>query len=187
MLDAVTVPDRDPSFAILDVITSHRPGDAAGLGVVCEIRWYLEGRFRYSVGPLDSASETGGMYDEDELTATGRQVPIEHFWTDPSMARQIVRVTEAHPKPKLRGLIGEVTDPADDAGTIYSVAFTRWKSGELTTRMRDVPAELLELTGHRQPPEPVPRPVATYRPGRDQGNLWPSHVFDIVDELDQYL
>jgi hypothetical protein len=45
----------------------------------------------------------GGICDEDELRSAGES-PIENLWSDPSMARQIVRITASHPKPKLRGL-----------------------------------------------------------------------------------
>jgi hypothetical protein len=178
-----------PKFTVLDIVISLEPEDGSGEGIVTEIRQYVDGAHTFSVAPVDETNEEmGGIYSGAQLAATGRRASINHFWRDPQRARQIVTITEDHPNPKLRGLFGVITDEVESGETeTYTVALTSAKGRKHKTRYRDTPARFLKSTGHRLPPEPVPRPIRTFRPGRDQHNLWPSHEFDIIDELDQYL
>ena len=178
-----------PKFAVLDIVITLEPEGAGGEGIVTEIRQYVDGAHTFSVAPVEETNEeTGGIYSGAQLAATGRRASINHFWRDPQRARQVVTITEDHPNQKLRGLFGVITDEVESGETeTYTVELTSVKGWKHKTRYRDIPAQLLMSTGHRLPPEPVPRPIRTFRPGRDQHNLWLSHEFDTIDELDQYL
>jgi hypothetical protein len=177
--------EAGPRFAVLAVVASTRPGEEGRLGVVARIRRYVDGEYKYEIGPLDAHDEiVGGVYAERDLAPNDHPpVDREHFWTGELRPREVVQVSRTHPKPRLHGLFGVVRDQTEDGG--YGIEFTDVFRGK--NRHRTIAGRHLRQTGDRLPPAPAPRPVITYRPGRDDRNDRPTYEFDILDEVDQYL
>jgi len=176
-----------PKFAVLDVVVNRHAPEHAGLGVVREVQRYEDGSYRYGIEPLDPENmEIGGLYGETQLAGTDQKVTLAHFWSGAIRIREVVRIADTHPKPKLRGRYAEVIDEViPDAR--YTVLFRRIHGNRVRTRCRDVSARHLEPTGDRMPPEPVPRPSITVTHDGDHLNLRPWHEYDVLDEIDQYL
>ena len=183
MLESVWMPERAPEFAILDVVSSLVPGE--GLGVVLQIRRYVEGHYRYHIGPFDPSDEaTGGIYDEGSLAGTGQRAPVENYLLPgPFRVRDIVRVLDTCPDEEIRGAVGEVgeSDHDDSGSLIVSVWFDH-----LDEYWGGIDPQHLRPTGDRNPPEPIgvsSTPLAVSTDGEALG----TNHFVIVDSLDHYL
>ena len=102
-------------LAVLDVVEVLPSG---GRGVVTEVRRYPDGRFVYFVAVLDDDDAISGLYDEEDLAATGERAPLSAFeLPGPLRVRDVVRIADDCDQPEIAGRTG-VIDYAEppDAG-----------------------------------------------------------------------
>jgi hypothetical protein len=189
------VPDLDydtlpaPLFAVLDRVRISLDGDtelSVAIGTVHQVRYYPSRGYRYAV----SHDELGGVLDEAMLAATGERDTVDSFWYPPLRKGDVVLISTGYPKPKWHGYIATVEDCGDENGNdSYGLAIAVGpdpKRGGMRMKYRTLETRYLIPTGERIPPQPVPRPVTTWRANGAKG-LHPTHEFSIIDDIDHYL
>lgn len=144
---------KEPLFHVLDVVDVQSEWTAPGRGIVCQVRSYPDGTFRYSVGSLIVDSDVGGIYDEQDLRSTGERSPAEPFTTFGSFRiRDVVRISETSLIPEVAGKLGVIEGcTADDERELFV-----WV--EELEELVVLPANDLVATGQRRTPL-GPRPA----------------------------
>ena len=111
------------------------------------MRKYGDGRFRYSIAPLDDRDEVGTIFDEADLRGTGERASASPFTTFGAFQiRDVVRISSRCEHSAIAGLTGVIEGgDADDEGSML-VWISQLKEVWV------VRADDLQLTGERMPP-----------------------------------
>ncbi len=168
-------------FAILDIVTiiAGEGSDRGRRGVVMQVRQYPDGKHVYGLGAM-SDGETGGLYPEEWLEATGEQSRLEdHRGPGIHKIREVVRIGPDAPEP-IRGKLGRVdAGPANASDDQYAV-WVEDMGDEWMVSERD-----LEPTGQRLP-APRPAPASSLRVS-ESGELLGQESYIVVDQLEWHL
>lgn len=174
----------DQRFRVFDVVdVLNRPPGTPGRMVVCEVRLYGDGSYKYSVSNVDTDDDTwGGLYPEDSLSGTGSQVdPSLLEMPGPFGLRDVVVVSATHHEPGLRDRRGVVEgwfegDGTETIGVWFDdlERFDTFKPEDLTATGEKVP---------RQTPDTL---TTSSKVGPD-GALLGTEEYVLVDDLKFHL
>ena len=140
-------------FHLLDIVTIVESPNLLGLGsaevegFICQVRRYPDDTFRYVLG--SSTEEAGGIYDENNLSPTGRRTTVEAVATGGRYNnRDIVTVCETCDQLEIAGHSGVIlgAEAAADGELLYSV----WVEDTSAVWLLD--DDELIPTGERQTP-----------------------------------
>lgn len=178
----------DPRFSILDVVEIRSAGVPrlvefdGGRGVVIQTRRYGDGRYRYSVAPLDGAFDVAMILDDQHLGAVGESAAIDVYaLPGPFSLRDCVRVSASSAATQVAGRVGIVAG-ADERGGPIMVAVWFEDLGEIVV----IDAEQLVATGDRMPAPAAGRLGASTRVSQ-QGAVLGQEEYVVVDELERHL
>jgi hypothetical protein len=180
-----------PRFRVLDVVeigyhpTLARQGLVGVRGAIMEIRQHADGRVRYAVGGLrDATSEVGGLYEEEDLQATGVRADAETYQLPgPFQVRDVVRISAACDQAEIAGRTGVVDGGytgSNEIGHVLGVWIEELGEGFM------VEPAFLSASGTRLPPPERGRVAHSTRVS-EHGEVIGHTSYIIVDELEQYL